>query len=258
MLSKKPTFIVRQATTPADLAAAQRLRYSIFVDELGGDGANVDHNSKRESDEFDIHASHLLLEDTNRQDGDRLVGVYRLMTSEQAQAAGGFYCANEFNLSVLINSGRQLLELGRSCLHQEYRGGTALLHLWAGLADFATKKNIEILFGAASFHGTNIDQLAEPLSYLANKHAANNTMTATAILPNAVSMSIISPDQIDRKAAVRATPALIKAYLRLGGVVGQGAYVDRAFNTTDVCLILDTAKMTARAAALYGVSPAYD
>jgi putative hemolysin len=81
-------------------------------------------------------------------------------------------------------------------------------------------------------------------------------MTATAKLPHAVPMTIIPPEQIDRKAAMRATPALIKAYLRLGGVVGQGAYVDHAFNTTDVCLILDTAQMNARAAALYGVGAA--
>ena len=46
-------------------------------------------------------------------------------------------------------------------------------------------------------------------------------------------------------------PALIKAYLRLGGFVGEGAYIDHSFNTTDVCLILDTARMNERQARLY-------
>ncbi|MFT5631447.1 MAG: putative hemolysin [Gammaproteobacteria bacterium] len=252
MLPANSSFVVRRASTPADLSAAQRLRYTVFVDELGGDGPDVNHETRHECDAYDVHATHLLLEDTARPKDDCVVGVYRLMTSEQARAAGGFYCAAEFDLSELIGSGRRLLELGRSCLHPNYRGGTAMLHLWAALADFARNLDTEILFGAASFHGTDLTELAEPLSNLADKHLAGGAMTVTAKAPNAVPMTIIPVDQIDRKAAMRATPALIKAYLRLGGVVGQGAYVDHAFNTTDICLILDTAQMNARAAALYG------
>lgn len=256
MQSANPSFVVRQAVTFEDVSAAQRLRYAVFVDELGGDGAGVDHKSKRECDAFDDHATHLLLEDATRPYGDRVVGVYRTMTTYQARSAGGFYCADEFDLSVIIGSGRSLLELGRSCLHADYRGGTAMLHLWAGLADYAAGLDVEILFGVASFHGTDVDALAEPLSFLADRHQAAPTMTATAKPPHAVPMAITPPEKINRKAAMRATPALIKAYLRLGGVVGQGAYVDHAFNTTDVCVILDTAQMNARAAALYGVGAA--
>ena len=58
-------------------------------------------------------------------------------------------------------------------------------------------------------------------------------------------------DRIDRRRAMLAVPALIKAYLRLGGCVGEGAYVDHAFNTTDVCLVMDTARMTERQRAVY-------
>ena len=48
-----------------------------------------------------------------------------------------------------------------------------------------------------------------------------------------------------------AVPPLIKAYLRLGGFVGEGAFLDHAFNTTDVCLVLDTARMNEKNRALY-------
>lgn len=241
---------MRVATDPADLIAAQRLRYQVFVDELGGQGAGVDHETSCETDHFDPHATHLLLEDVTRAEGDRVVGVYRLMDQTQAAAAGRFYCANEFDLHLLETSGRQLLELGRSCLHPDYRGGTGMMHLWAGLSDFITHHGAEVLFGVASFHGTDQAALADPLAFLASKHAAPADLTARAIGPNAI--AIKPRDGIDRKAALRAIPALIKAYLRMGGTIGDGAYVDRAFNTTDVCLILDTAQMTARAAALYG------
>jgi len=108
-------FSVRLATTDDDIRAAQRLRYAVFVAELGGAGAGVDHDAQLETDRFDAHASHLMLEDLSRPVGDQTVGVYRLMTTAQAQAAGGFYCASEFELSKLEQSGRSLLELGRSC-----------------------------------------------------------------------------------------------------------------------------------------------
>ena len=64
-------------------------------------------------------------------------------------------------------------------------------------------------------------------------------------------MDLVAQDQVDRVAAMAATPALIKAYLRLGGFVGDGAYVDAAFNTTDVCLMMDTARMSAKHRSYY-------
>jgi L-ornithine Nalpha-acyltransferase len=64
-------------------------------------------------------------------------------------------------------------------------------------------------------------------------------------------MDLIPVDRLDRKAAMAATPALIKAYLRLGGFVGDGAFIDHAFNTTDVCLVMDTGQMSARHREFY-------
>jgi putative hemolysin len=84
------------------------------------------------------------------------------------------------------------------------------------------------------------------LSYLAHHHLAPEALRVRALPPHAVAMDIIPPKALDRRAALAGTPALIRAYLRLGGFVGQGAFVDHAFNTTDVCLVLDTARMSGR------------
>jgi putative hemolysin len=129
-------------------------------------------------------------------------------------------------------------------VHPAYRGGSAMLQLWNALAAYVLERDIEILFGAASFHGTDVAALAQPLSYLAHHHLAPPELQVRALPPHAVAMDIIPADQLDRRAAVAGTPALIRAYLRLGGFVGQGAFVDHAFNTTDVCLVLDTARMS--------------
>lgn len=241
-----PVFTVRIAETAEDLRAAQALRYEVFVRELGGGGEGVDHTLGLESDGFDAHAAHLLLRDESR---GEVVGVYRLMTEDHARAAGQFYSENEYDLSPLLQSGRKLLELGRSCLHHDYRGGLAMYHLWNAVAAYVAEQEIEILFGVASFHGTDVDELAEPLSHLHASHLAPPELRVRSRVFQR--MDLVPPERIDRKRAVVATPALIKAYLRLGGFVGDGAFVDHAFNTTDICLILDTARMNEKQRRIY-------
>ena len=243
-----PSFTIRLAETEQDLRAAQRLRYDVFVRELGGGGEMVDHDAGLEQDKFDPYFDHMLAIDD--QTGET-VGVYRLLPGERAAELGQFYSEDEYDLTVLKQSGRKLLELGRSCLHPDYRGGTAMYHLWSGLAAYVTEREIEVLFGVASFHGTDVTALAQPLSMLHHNHLAPEDLRVRAQRDVFQSMNLVAPEDLDRRAAMVQVPALIKAYLRLGGYVGDGAFVDHAFNTTDVCLILDTARMNARQKTIY-------
>jgi putative hemolysin len=236
-----PHFQIALAQSPDDLRAAQQLRYAVFVRELGGSGDMIDHVAGLECDRFDAFADHLLLRDMTRPVHDQVVGVYRLLTEPQAEQAGQFYCEDEFDLSVLRQNGKRLLELGRSCLHPDYRGGAAMMHLWGALANYVAREKIDIIFGAASFHGTDIDALAGPLSLLYHRHLAPIDMRVSAYGPNAAHMNMLPAEQIDRINAMRDTPALIKAYLRLGGTVGENAFIDKSFNTIDICMVLDAA-----------------
>lgn len=246
MPANAPAFTVKIAETSEELRAAQALRYQVFVQELGGGGDLVDHQAGLECDHFDPFFDHMLiLDDTNA----TVVGVYRLLRDDQAAQAGQFYSEDEYDLSALKRSGRKLLELGRSCLHPNYRGGTAMFHLWTGLADYVAKHDIDILFGVASFHGTDPAALAHSLSMLRHNHLAPPDLCVRA--KNYQPMDLIPPNALDRRQAMLDTPALIKAYLRLGGCVGDGAFVDHTFNTTDVCLILDTARMSERQRRIY-------
>ncbi|OZA00701.1 MAG: ornithine-acyl-ACP acyltransferase, partial [Rhodobacterales bacterium 17-64-5] len=148
---------LRLAHGDRDLRAAQRLRYEVFVEELGGDGPLVDHANRLEVDAFDPFFDHLLLIDPRRdaQGLSDVVGVYRLMSPDKFVEAGRYYSETEFDLAALKSSGRRLLELGRSCVHRDLRGGAAMFLLWNGLADYVLERGIEVLFGAASFHGTD-------------------------------------------------------------------------------------------------------
>lgn len=243
-------FEVRLARGAEDLRLAQALRYQVFVEELGSDGPLVDHDRRLEADRFDPVFDHLMLLDHGRS-GNPCVGVYRVMRDDQAAAAGQFYCDDEYDLGILKRSDLRLLELGRSCLHAEYRGGTAMMHLWNGLAAYVERHGIDLMFGVASFHGTDAMAFAEPLSLLHHRYLAPEDIRVHAHAPHFQRMDLIAEADLDRVAAARALPALIKGYLRMGGVVGEGAFIDHPFNTTDICLLMDVKQVSQKQLGLY-------
>ncbi|MCB2136155.1 MAG: GNAT family N-acetyltransferase [Rhodobacteraceae bacterium] len=253
MVPESTQFQIRLAAGEQDLRAAQRLRYRVFVEELGGGGASADHTRRLECDEFDAINDHLILVDTQRDMAglDYVVGAYRLLPSDRAATFGRYYCDSEYDLAPLRRTGRKLLELGRSCVAAECRGSAAMFLLWNGLAEYVLENGIEILFGVASFHGTDVEELKLPLSWLHHNHLAPEALRVRARAEQYQRMDLVPGERLDRHAAMLALPTLIKAYLRLGGFVGDGAYIDHDFNTTDVCLVMDTVAMSERHKGFY-------
>lgn len=245
----EPALEVRLARTAHDLQGAQRLRYRVFIEELGAPGGPlVDREQRLERDALDPHFDHLVLVDRrcDPETLDHVIGVYRLLPGDRAQALGRFYCDSEYDLTPLRTLGRKLVELGRSCVERGHRRGPAMMLLWKGLADYVLSRDIEILFGVASFHGADAAQHAQALSYLHHFHLAPAPLRVRALPGHFHPMDQIPADAIDPRAALATVPPLIRAYLRLGGFVGEGAYIDPEFNTTDVCLIMDTSAMSDR------------
>lgn len=246
MITDLSHFTTRIARDAKDIQASQRLRYTVFVEEMGGRSQDSVTAERLERDRFDPFFDHLVLID-KRRDADALdhvVGVYRLMNQDQADQAGSFYSEAEYDLTKLTQSGQNLLELGRSCVHPDYRNGYPLFLLWQALSDHVAKRDIDILFGVASFPGTDPSAFAQALSCLHRDHLAPEHIRTTAKAAQRQRMDLVSGDQLDKVAGMRQTPSLIKSYLRLGGCVGEGAWIDHDFNTTDVCLILETANIS--------------
>lgn len=253
MTPENSYFETRIATDQADFLAAQRLRYRVFVEELGGDGPLVDHDARLERDEFDAVVDHLVLVDKRRSAAqlDHVVGVYRLLPGERAAEFGRFYSDSEYDLDPLRHSGRSTLELGRSCMDADFRGGSGMFLLWNALSEYVLTREIQILFGVASFHGVDVAPLAQSLSWLHHNHLAPASIRPKARDVGFQSMDLIAADQLDRREAMVAMPPLIKAYLRIGGSIGEGAFLDREFNTTDVFLMVDTAAMSQKHRTFY-------
>ncbi len=247
-------FSVRLAESDDDVAAAQRLRYRVFVEEMGATPSAENAAERRERDRFDPYFEHLLLIDNKPDDPDvecGVVGVYRLLLGARAKQGIGFYGAGEYDLTLLENYPRETLELGRSCVDAGHRGGAGMHLLWVGLGQYVGEHEVGVMFGVASFHGSDPAPLAQALSYLHHNHLAPPDLRVTAIANSRARMDILPPERVDKAEAMRQIPALIKAYIRLGGFVGEGAYIDRDFNTIDVCLLMDTERMVSRYRKFY-------
>ncbi len=246
------------AQTAAEIAGAHRLRYRVFVREMGAKASALQHAQGMEEDEFDPFFDHLILIDNNHSSpdpADHVVGVYRLMRGDVAAKALGFYSVREYDLGKLTASGRNIVELGRSCVDAKYRGGTAILSLWNGVAEYVAKNNIEILFGVASFPGIDPNLVADALANLHRNYLAPQDIRVRALEGKYLEMARPAVIAIDPAKALRQTPPLIKAYLRLGGFVGDGAVIDCDFNTIDVCLVMDTQRMQERYRKFYARDP---
>jgi putative hemolysin len=245
---------VKLAETDTERAGAQRLRYRVFVEEMGAEASPEERALRREWDDFDPYFDHLILETIDPavvDPLDRIVGAYRLMRDHAARAGPGFYGAGEYDLAPILASGRPSVELGRSCVAREHRGGPAMHLLWNGVAEYVLDRGIEVMFGVASFHGTDPEPFAEALSFLHHRYLAPPDLRVRARPEHYVAMDRLPAEAIDAPRALQAIPPLIKAYLRLGGFVGDGAFLDRDFNTIDVCVVMDTGRMTERYVRFY-------
>ncbi|MEM9046306.1 MAG: GNAT family N-acyltransferase [Pseudomonadota bacterium] len=242
-------FTVRLADSEADVRAAQRLRYRVFVEEMGATPSPEDAVDRRETDRYDPFFEHLLLIDNECERPEiehGVVGVYRLMRDSSARDGIGFYGSSEYDLSKLLAPGRQSVELGRSCVDVEVRGGAGMHMLWTGLGEYVNAYDISIMFGVASFHGRKVEPIGQALSYLHHNHLAPPDLRVRAVEHNFTAMDVLPVERVSRAEAMRQLPALIKAYIRLGGFVGEGAFIDYEFNTVDVCLLMDTTRMVER------------
>lgn len=237
---------VRLAANEADVDAAQALRYRVFYDEMAARPSPETAARRRDFDKFDDICDHLLVihRDAVKPGSLGVVGTYRLLRRSRADQHDGFYSADEYDISRLEAYPGEILELGRSCVDEQFRSRPTMQVLWRAIATYVDQHDIKLMFGCASMPGTNPADLALPLSYLYHYHLAPPALRARAIPERFIDMRILSQDEIDQRSAISALPPLIKGYLRLGGFVGDGAVVDHQFNTTDVSIVVKTDLVT--------------
>lgn len=229
------------------IRAAQSLRYTVFYDEMGARPDPVARRLKLDMDRYDAFCDHLIVMDRGLPEQDQLVGAYRLLRGSVAMENGGFYSADEYDLSPIMDLPiGSLLELGRSCVASTHRSKATIQLLWRGIAAYLSEHQLTTLFGCASFHGRDPKAHAEQLSYLRHFHGADPARTVRALDARYVNMEMVEKDAIDARRVWKGMPPLIKAYLRLGGVIGDGAVIDDQFGTVDVFVTVEMNKVGER------------
>jgi L-ornithine Nalpha-acyltransferase len=250
LLPKHRQLSVRLAVSRVDIEAAQRLRWDVFYGDMGarsvGFGAlDIDH--------YDAVCEHLLVEDSA--DGTaKVVGTYRLLRQRVAAACEGFYSAGEYDLTLFAGRDGEILELGRSCVAPDYRDAGTIQLLWRGIAAYLVEHGVSMMFGCASFHGVDPEEHAETLSYLWHNHLAPLDLRARALDDRYVDMARLPLGGYDPRQAIRKLPPLIKAYLRIGAMIGDGAVIDHQFNTVDVFIVMPVTAISERYLYRFGAA----
>lgn len=236
-----------------EIFAAQKLRYRIFFGEMGGQASNPQViTEQRDFDAFDEVCDHLLVIDHSRATtAEKVVGCYRLLRKSVMPKIGRFYSESEFEISPIKKWPGEVMELGRSCVHENYRNRAVMQLLWRGIGEYVATYGVELMFGCASFTGINPEEYAEALSYLYHFHLAPPEMRSTALPQHYVNMNLMPKEQVNVRHALNALPPLIKGYLRLSGFIGDGAFIDPECRSIDVGIIVKTDLVTEKYARRY-------
>ncbi len=230
--TSEPRLSVSLARSSADVDDALRLRYKVFAEELG---ARIDSDDGLDRDGFDDWCDHLIVRD---EDTLRVIGTYRILPPHRARQLGRLYSESEFDLSRLGHLRESMVEIGRSCVHRDYRKGPAIMLLWAGLAQYMRGNGYRHMVGCASASLADGGAQAAALRDSLQEHLADPEYRVFPRVP--------FPHERFQRSAHCEMPPLIRGYMRLGAqICGEPAW-DPDFNTADFLVWLSLERLNPR------------
>lgn len=230
----------RLSTHPKDVERAMRLRYQVFAEELQ---ARIHSPAPGlESDAFDAHCEHLLVE---VRDTGQLVGYTRLLDDEGARTGCGFYSQSEFDMDAVLALPGRRVEVGRTCIHRDYRDGVTIAVLWSGIGAYLVERHVDYLIGCASIPlDYGLERVHRLVTKLLVRHCLPESLPVRPRvplpgLPSQLPSASAEPDAFP-------VPPLLKAYLRLGARLSQGAHLDEDFRVADLFVLVERSRMPRR------------
>lgn len=235
---------VRLAQNQFEIEQTLSLRYRVFNEEMG-EGLPDSEESKKDRDEYDQYCDHLIVIDQNRD--NMIVGTYRLLRGSIAKENIGFYSESEFDLSNHYNLDGEVAELGRSCVHPDYRDGSVINMLWTGLAWYVKHFQVRYLMGCGSVHSTDVDTASKSFAFFKEKNALAD-QKLWAIPLESHRMAGFNPElKVENiKEISRDVPSLLKGYIRAGARIASEPALDAVFGVTDFFVIFDAKEITER------------
>jgi len=235
LLTETSLFRVSLAHKPEHLVACQRLRYDVFNLELG-EGLSTSDRDALDIDPFDPFCDHLMVSDLET---GKLVGTYRLQTGEVARRNLGYYGNQIFDFSVYEPVRKEVLELGRACVHVDFRNIMVLHALWKGIAVYSMRHDSRYLLGCSSISSQDENYGMAMYDSLKDKYLVEPSLR-TVPQPGQACHSTGAPVKIDRP------PRLFRAYLEISGRICGPPAIDREFKTIDFLTLVDLAKLPDR------------
>jgi len=227
-------FSISIANDSKSIDECLRLRHEVFATEMGAKLHNIEPGLDR--DQFDEHCKHLMVIEKLT---DRVVATTRLLFSSDINKTGQFYSETEFDISNIHDLQGSIIEIGRTCIHHQFRKGIVLSKLWQGIASIIAITKIDYLIGCASIPLSHGDQYLNSLMhYIYINHYSSSKQRVHPLVKLNTIKSIYSGDII--------VPALLKGYLRHGAVICGEPFYDKDFGVADVFVFLDCNKLTGR------------
>lgn len=233
--STRGTLSAGFAESVREIREAQRLRYDVFAKEMGArlqvqlPGLDYDH--------FDGFCHHLLVRDSKL---GRVVGYTRLLTSEQARVAGGFYSETEFDITPVLKLPGRFLELGRTCVHPDYRNGATIATLWSAIADFVAAQGFDYLIGCPSIPlGDDCREAYAIYALLSRRYLIEEPLRVVPSIP-------LPPAPAAGPDPDVTLPPLMKAYLRAGARICGEPFLDADFQVADLFILLSVQALERR------------
>lgn len=255
-LGKLGNLEVLLARSGEEIERAQQLRFDVFYEEMSAVADSETAQTGLDDDKFDSICDHLIVVDHNLPgpSGPEVVATSRLMRQDMAASGTGFYSASEFDIDSMVarNPGRRFLELGRTCVRKAYRSKRTVELMWHGIWRYVRLYDLDVMVGCGSVEGTDLAEIGPVLALLGTVSPAPDPWQITATPGKGVHLASLEAKPTDYKDALRLLPPLIKGYLRLGAYVGEDAFVDHQFGTTDVFLVLPLEAIDARYIRFYG------
>jgi putative hemolysin len=234
--SERGGFIIKTASTPQEIMSVLRLRYEVFYREF----QNKKFPVGIDLDSYDRQADHLIIIDTK---SEAVVGTYRLISSRFSKT---FYSESEFELGEFLSTPTRKLELGRACIHKNYRTGFMISLLWRGVSEYARLADAQILFGCTSVKTMDPVKIAQILAYLDGMSARSHNPKIVPTKNYRVPMLEVARAELEDYQGKELIPPLLESYIKMGGKVLGDPALDRDFKCTDLFTVLDLTAMNSR------------
>jgi putative hemolysin len=131
------------------------------------------------------------------------------------------------------------MEIGKTCIHTDYRNLLVVDTFWQGLASLIVMHNIDYVFGSVSIPGADAGRYAQAvMKFVRTHHFANEELR---VYPKISVPSTRLPSKINV-----VLPSVLKTYFRFGALVCGEAYWDPANQVADLLFLLDRSSISAR------------